>query len=81
MATSTLRCFGIRSFDSAVAIGRAIEALAGVLELSVEVFTRRVRVTYGPPTSLDEVRQALDEAGFPCAAVLTRDPAPAPGRR
>lgn len=52
-------------------IGDALRALPGVWKIVVEVFNRRILVTYGPPTGLDDVLAALDAAGYPCAAVLT----------
>jgi copper chaperone CopZ len=50
------------------AIEGALRPLPGVIAADVDVGARRVRVRYGPPASLDSLRQVIEDQGYDVAS-------------
>jgi copper chaperone CopZ len=70
MAVEYLRIPGIAGDHDVQAISAALDALPGVLLVTVSLIDRRVRVEHTGRTSVEELIRALSAAGYSQVAVL-----------
>ncbi|HLU33587.1 MAG TPA: heavy-metal-associated domain-containing protein [Natronosporangium sp.] len=65
--TTTYRVTGMTCGHCASAVTAELTRLPGVRDVTVELATGEVRVTSDGPLPLDEIRTAVDEAGYTLA--------------
>ena len=72
MAVMTYSVQGMTCEHCVQAVTREVAMLAGVSDVTVDLATGRLTVTSGGPLSQEELRAAVDEAGYALVdAVLT----------
>lgn len=64
MATTTYEVKGMTCGHCVQAMTKEVSALAAVSKVDVDLATGRVTVTSEAPLAEDEVRSAVDEAGY-----------------
>lgn len=67
--TNTYEVSGMTCSHCVASVSAAIDQLPGVREVTVELATGKVVVTSDAPLAIDEVRHAVDEAGYQLAGV------------
>jgi copper chaperone CopZ len=71
MTQTSYTVTGMSCGHCAQSVTEELTALAGVLEVTVEVATGEVVVTSESPLASDEVRSAVEEAGYQLAILVS----------
>lgn len=65
MAELTLKSAEIHCESCGESVKKVLATLPGVQSVSVNVQEKTVKVAFEDPTKVEDIRQALTEAGFP----------------
>lgn len=68
MSTSSYTVRGMTCTSCAASVTEEVEAIPGVSSVAVDLTTGRVEVTASAPVSEDQVRDAVEEAGYQLAS-------------
>ena len=68
MSTETYTVTGMTCDHCSRSISAEVSAVSGVTTVDVDLATGRVTVTSEQPVSADEVREAVEEAGYSLAS-------------
>jgi copper chaperone len=68
MSTETYTVTGMTCGHCVSSVGAEVGAINGVTDVDVDLTTGRVTVTSEQPVSTDQVREAIEEAGYTLAS-------------